>query len=334
MGHIIEKPPGCGVHLAANIYQRGKYTMQANDLSTVESQSRAFNIGDAKRYGVDAAIIIANIRYWMIENRARNHNVYDNKVWTYNSATSWAELFPFWSANKIQKTIRKMEKDGLLLVGNYNKIAYDRTKWYSLPDFVFMGQEKHQANEIKPLSQMAESNKQEGSTYTNINTDINTDIKTLASNSFEGENLSNNEVCFEPWTENPSTANPTQQRRELTKERVNKENISGIRSGTNVAIEDYQYAIPNCEEMIRVMEYYKGKGFNLYTGGLTKEEWSDAELQMNSIDCFDHVGFITYWIEHHYSSMRKAASLSDIVSSKNGIEFEQYHNAICDKFDS
>ena len=28
-----------------------------------------------------------------------------------------------------------MEDDGLVVAGNYNKVAYDRTKWYSLPEF-------------------------------------------------------------------------------------------------------------------------------------------------------------------------------------------------------
>ena len=257
--------------------------MTNQDLSTVESQSRAFNIGDAKRYGVDAAIIIANIRYWMIENRARNHNVYDDKVWTYNSATSWAELFPFWSANKIQKTLRKMEKDGVLLVGNYNKIAYDRTKWYSLPDFVFTGNEKPQADETKPLSQMAESNEQKCLTYTNINTDINNRYKHQASNSFDGVAVN-----------------------ELNKD-------------------DFQH----CYYMMHVM--IKSE-YPFYVGKLSMDEWTDAENKMIEVD-IEHENYIDYWIENHSKTMRKKASLTDLLSDKNGIEFQEYYRIAEQSFD-
>lgn len=257
--------------------------MQTNDLSTVESQSRAFNIGDAKKYGVDAAIIISNIRYWMIENRARNHNIHDGRVWTYNSATSWAELFPFWSANKIQKTLKKMEKDGVLLVGNYNKMAYDRTKWYSLPDFVFKGCENHQANEMEPLSQTAESNELESSTNTNINTNINSNKKLQAFSSDKGVSVN-----------------------ELNKD-------------------DYRY----CYYMISAMIRSK---YDFYIGKLTMDEWIGAESKMAGVE-IEAEEYVNYWVDKHAKTMKKKASLTDLLSDKNGVDFEEYYRIVEDEFD-
>jgi len=95
----------------------------------------AFNIEDAKQYGVDSAIILHNIRFWLDHNKANGSHINDGYVWTYNSARAFSELFPYWSSNKIQKLLKKLESDGVIITGNYNKAGYDKTKWYTLPEY-------------------------------------------------------------------------------------------------------------------------------------------------------------------------------------------------------
>lgn len=82
----------------------------------------------------DKAILIHNIAHWIEVNKANNKNFYDGYFWTYNSTTAFSKLFPFWSSDKIQKLLKNLENNGYLKSGNYNKIAYDRTKWYTICD--------------------------------------------------------------------------------------------------------------------------------------------------------------------------------------------------------
>ena len=97
--------------------------------------SHVFNVDDAKRYGVDAAIILNNFKFWLDHNKANKTHINDGYVWTYNSARAFSELFPYWSANKIQKLLKKLESDGVIITGNFNKAGYDKTKWYTLPQY-------------------------------------------------------------------------------------------------------------------------------------------------------------------------------------------------------
>jgi hypothetical protein len=91
-----------------------------------------FNVEDAKKYGVECAILLNNIRFWVAKNKANEKHFYDGKYWTYNSVKAFGELFPYWSKDQIRRYIDKLETAGEIVSGNYNQSHYDRTKWYSL----------------------------------------------------------------------------------------------------------------------------------------------------------------------------------------------------------
>lgn len=150
-------------------------------------KSHAFEIEDAKKHGVDAAVIIYNIRFWLTHNKANRTHINDGYVWTYNSARAFAELFPYWSSNKIQKTLRKLENDGVIITGNYNKAKYDKTKWYSLPEF-FVG------NKSDPSAKRLNGSSQKARPIPDIRTDeINkrTDISKADDNLFSIDEIMN-----------------------------------------------------------------------------------------------------------------------------------------------
>lgn len=89
----------------------------------------------AKKYGVNEAIMYQYFSYWIAKNKANDKHFYDGYTWTYNSQKALTELFPFWNRAKIQRIISSLENQGLLIKGNYNQLAYDRTTWYALPKF-------------------------------------------------------------------------------------------------------------------------------------------------------------------------------------------------------
>lgn len=93
-----------------------------------------FDTNKAVILGVDGAIMLENIHYWVNLNKANDRNFYDGEYWTYNSKKAFAELFPFWSEKQVRRILDNLIKDGYLKTGNYNKSAYDRTLWYTLTE--------------------------------------------------------------------------------------------------------------------------------------------------------------------------------------------------------
>jgi len=91
----------------------------------------SFNIEFAKRYGVDEAIMVKSFQFWIRLNKANKINYYDKRYWTYNTNKSLTEYYPFWSEKQVRRIIESLVDNEILIKGNYNKIAYDRTIWYA-----------------------------------------------------------------------------------------------------------------------------------------------------------------------------------------------------------
>lgn len=92
----------------------------------------SFSTEDATKYGVDGAIMLHHLRYWVAKNEANDKNFHDGSHWTYNSTSAFAVLFPFWTARKIGRLLQKLEDDGIIISGNFNNKRYDRTKWFTV----------------------------------------------------------------------------------------------------------------------------------------------------------------------------------------------------------
>lgn len=132
----------------------------------------SFDIDIAKDYGILEAVILNNMYFWIIKNKANNVNYYDGSYWTFNSSRAFSELFPYASQRQIQLALKKLIDEGILKTGNYNKSAYDRTLWYAFTqkgkcimqkckmDYTEKGNGLHE--NVQPIP--------------DINTDINTNI--------------------------------------------------------------------------------------------------------------------------------------------------------------
>ncbi|MEB3057519.1 conserved phage C-terminal domain-containing protein [Bacillus pseudomycoides] len=84
--------------------------------------------GLASRIGLNEAIFLQQIHYWL--NRSKHF--YDERSWVYNSVAEWVKQFPFWSENTIRRIVKNLEDEQLLVIGNYNRAKFDKTKWYSI----------------------------------------------------------------------------------------------------------------------------------------------------------------------------------------------------------
>lgn len=96
--------------------------------------NHSFNVLIATEYGMLEAVLMEHLYFWIEKNKANNVNFYDGHYWTYNSTKALSELFPYVSKNTISRALHHLEKEGLIIVGNYNKSAYDRTTWYAMTE--------------------------------------------------------------------------------------------------------------------------------------------------------------------------------------------------------
>lgn len=93
-----------------------------------------FDVEVATKYGTNVSILLGNINYWIQKNKENGKHFHDGRYWTYNSVAAFHSLMPFMSENVINTALAKAEAEGLLVTGNYNKLPFDRTKWYALTE--------------------------------------------------------------------------------------------------------------------------------------------------------------------------------------------------------
>jgi len=93
-----------------------------------------FDVDLAKQHGVNAAIFLNNIAFWIQKNVANKRHLKDGSFWTYNSQEAFTKLFPYWSRQNIRTIINYCLKNDLIVLGNFNDKSYDKTTWYSLTD--------------------------------------------------------------------------------------------------------------------------------------------------------------------------------------------------------
>jgi len=94
----------------------------------------SFDVQEAVDYGIDEAIIIWNLRFWIIKNKANNKHFHDGSTWTYNSHEALQRLFPFWSKDQIRRIIAKLLKKEIIIKGNFNQNTHNQTLWYAFKD--------------------------------------------------------------------------------------------------------------------------------------------------------------------------------------------------------
>ena len=142
-----------------------------------------FSKDDAEQYGVDGAVMLHHIRYWVAKNEANENNYHEDKYWTYNSTKAFAQLFPFWSARKVGRVLKKLEDDGAIMSGNFNGKRYDRTKWFTLVNAITESGNIHLTKTVNGITEIVEPIPKH-----NQSTTQNTPIKVILP--FEGSKFS------------------------------------------------------------------------------------------------------------------------------------------------
>ena len=139
-----------------------------------EDKMHSFSVFDAKKYGIEKAILLRNIRFWLDKNVANNKNCNDGYYWTYNSAKAFSILFPYMKEKSISRWLKELEDEGILKSSKeYNKHNYDKTKWYTIPleYAISQNEERISQNDIS-ISQNETSIPQNERPIPYVNTDV------------------------------------------------------------------------------------------------------------------------------------------------------------------
>jgi hypothetical protein len=141
--------------------------------------THCFNIELAKKYGVEEAILFNHIYFWIEKNKANKKHFYEGNYWTYNSVRAFSDLFPYWSAKQIDRILKSLINQNVLLTGNFNKAGYDKTKWYAINPLLSLILPNGEMDLTKQGNGFNQTGKPIPDTITDNKTDINVNYEKL-----------------------------------------------------------------------------------------------------------------------------------------------------------
>lgn len=109
----------------------------------------------AVKVGLNEALVLQQIHYCV---KSSTH-VIEGRRWIYNIYKEWQLQFPFWSESTIKRTFHSLEKQGLIVSGNWNHSKMDKTKWYTI-DYECV-EELEETNDVMTIPQ-EESSESDG----------------------------------------------------------------------------------------------------------------------------------------------------------------------------
>lgn len=80
---------------------------------------------------LDLAVLIHHLQYWIRHNAKTGKNFHEERTWTYQTLKDIAAHFPYWSHKQVERLMIKLVELEILIKGNFNNSAYDRTVWYA-----------------------------------------------------------------------------------------------------------------------------------------------------------------------------------------------------------
>lgn len=164
----------------------------------------------AKCLGLKEAVIFQQIHYWLEINKKTNNNFKEGRYWTYNSIKKWHENeFDFLSIRTVERTLKALEKEGLLICKTFNKMAGDKTKWYTIDYDKLLEVCKNRLNLKEEKSKKMSVNGKLGAMAkkekAQENKENNEKINTIQPNWHNGEPCNQNGTMVQPNWQNGTT---------------------------------------------------------------------------------------------------------------------------------
>lgn len=107
--------------------------------------NHSFNVDIAKKFGIEEAVIVENIYFWISVNGAEDRNLHNGRYWTYNSQKGFASLFTYMTENVVRRALEnlcngKKDENGeyiiepILVKDDFNENKMSKKKWYAFND--------------------------------------------------------------------------------------------------------------------------------------------------------------------------------------------------------
>ena len=103
-------------------------------------QIHSLNVKVAEVVGVNKALLLQYIEFWVEKNRANDVGIYEGKAWVYHTANGFAQIFPYMKPNTICKYLIELENDGYIVSmknPDKSKNRNNQTKFYTLTQKYF-----------------------------------------------------------------------------------------------------------------------------------------------------------------------------------------------------
>lgn len=113
----------------------------------------------AKEYSLEEGVFVNYIQWCCEKNEFNNRHFEDGYYWTYNSTKALERVFDCWSADQINRIIKKCVDHGLILVRKNNKKGMDRTRNFAISEFAKSIQRKYKMDFANPQNGFGESAK-------------------------------------------------------------------------------------------------------------------------------------------------------------------------------
>ena len=133
----------------------------------------SFNTDVAEKVGIEGAIILKNLDFWISKNIANKKTSPDGNYWTYNSYEAWQELLPYMKLSTIKRVMKQLKDDGYIEISNSinTKDKWNKTNYYRLTDTYYSIVRK------LPIEEKKTSHRQEDNSPSYNVQIINTDNK-------------------------------------------------------------------------------------------------------------------------------------------------------------
>jgi hypothetical protein len=93
--------------------------------------SHSFDTGLAQQYGINEALIINHLAFWITHNKTQGKNFIDGRTWSYQTYQSIADHFGYLNYEQVKYAVENLVLKGVLIKGNYNKSPIDKTSWFA-----------------------------------------------------------------------------------------------------------------------------------------------------------------------------------------------------------
>lgn len=122
--------------------------------NTFTARTHSFNVAVLTLLGFEETMLLQHFDYWRLNNSDKEFFKRDGLIWTYNTRKELLKIFPYMNETKITRVTEKLQKLGLIVKGNYNKLAYDKTVWYAItPKGIALFESPVVQNELETIGQ-------------------------------------------------------------------------------------------------------------------------------------------------------------------------------------